>query len=330
MFKTIKSDCAYKKGYGAIANEIYFSKEKKFEGEFFYPLPQYGQGFIYQINPCPGLFISAGDWVPYKTIERHYNVNSMFMEIYLIESGDILLIQNGKKTYHVSKGINIYLNKTKKGRICYKENTPIKYVGILIFEDFIKHNIEKKFSKEDFDFDLVYKWSSINYDTPEMTLLFLQIKQRLLKHEKSRLFFESKVGELLSIIMINFNKQKKLLENTSTSVSSKDLKFLQLVKSEIDNNISNPPDIINLCQIAAMGKTKLRESFKKAYSMPIGEYIRINKMKYALRLIDDKLLTIEQIAHNLGYSSSSKFSITFKKIYGYTPVEYRKNILIES
>ncbi|NSB12312.1 helix-turn-helix domain-containing protein [Clostridium beijerinckii] len=330
MFNTIESDCAYEKGYGAIANEIYFNKEEKNKGEFFYPLPQYGQGFIYQINPYPGLFISVGDWIPYITIERHYEVDSMFMEIYLVESGDIVLIQNGKKTYHVSEGVNIYLNKTKKGRICYKENTPIKYVGILIFEDFIKHSIEKRFSKEDFDFDQVYKWNSLNYDTPEMNLLFLQIKQKLLTHEKSRLFFESKVGELLSIIMINFNNEKKLLENTSASISSNDLKRIQLVKSEIDNNISNPPDILHLCQLAAMGKTKLRESFKKAYNMPIGEYIRISKMKYALILINNNSLTVEDVAHRLGYSSSSKFSITFKKIYGHTPVSYRKNILMHS
>lgn len=330
MFNTIEANCAYEKGYGAIANDFYFNKEKKGNGEFFYPLPQYGQGFIYQINPYPGLFISAGDWLPYITIEHHYEIDSMFMEAYLIESGDIVLIQNGKKTYHVSKGVNIYLNRTKKGRICYKENTPIKYVGILIFKDFIKHSIEKRFSKEDFDFDQVYKWSSLNYDTPEMNLLFFQIRQKLLAHEKSRLFFESKVCELLSIIMINFNNEKKLLENSSASISSDDLKCIQLVKFEIDNNIISPPDILHLCKVAAMGKTKLRESFKKAYNMPIGEYIRISKMKYALILINDSSLTVEEVAHRLGYSSSSKFSIAFKKIYGHSPVSYRKNILTYS
>ena len=329
MFNNIESDYVHEKGYGFIIDKIYFYKEKKNKGEFFYPLSKYGQGFIYQINPCHGLFISVGDWLPYISMEYHYQFNSMFMEIYLIESGNIVLIQNGKKSYHVSKGINLYLNKTKKGRIYYKENTPIKYVGILISEDFIKHSIEKRFSKEDFDFEQIYKWKPLNYDTPEINLLFLQIKKKLLTYENSRLFYESKVGELLSIIMINFNNEKKCLRNKSTSISSNDLKCLQLVKSEIDNNISNPPDIFHLCQIAAMGKTKLRESFKNIYNMPIGEYIRISKMKYALILIDNNSLTIEDIAHNLGYLSTSKFSITFKKIYGDTPIAYRKNILMQ-
>jgi AraC-like DNA-binding protein len=327
LLNAIDSKCAYEKGYGAITNELYFNRIEKNKEELFYPLAQYGRGFIHQINPCPGLFIAVGDWVPYRTIERHYKVDSMFMEIYLIESGDISLIQNGKKTYSVSKGVNIYLNKTKKGRILYKENTPIKYVGILIFEDFIKHSIETRFSKEDFDFDQIDNCHSINYDTPEMNLLFFQIKQKLLKHEKSKLFFESKVGELLSLIMMNFNNEKKLLDNVSASISSNDLKHLQLIKSEIDKNISNPPNIDHLCQMAAMGKTKLRESFKKAYNMPIGEYIRISKMKYALILINNHSFTIEDIAQRLGYSSSSKFSISFKKIYGHTPVAHRKNIL---
>ena len=327
MSDNIKYEYAHEKGYGAMINEIYFHTEDKYGGTLYSPNKEYGTGFIYQINPCPGVFLSVGNWLPYEPIERRYEMDKMFLEIYLVESGNITLIQNGKKSYSVSKGINLYVNTTKKGRVCFQENIPIKYVGILLFEDFIKDHIEMDFSKDDFDFNLISKLDNSHYNTLEINMLFLQVKQKLLSYENSYLFYKSKIGELLSLIMINFNNEMKQKKNLTSYISDSDLKYIKLVKDKIDKNILNPPDMDSLCRIAMMGKTKLRETFKKVTKMTLGEYIRCCKMKYALILLNNKDYSIADIAHTLNYSNTSKFSGAFKKLYGQNPEAYRKNIL---
>lgn len=65
-----------------------------------------------------------------------------------------------------------------------------------------------------------------------------------------------------------------------------------------------------------MGQTKLRESFKAMYGVPIGAYIRQAKMRYALLLMSKPNLTIGNIAEHLGYANASKFAATFRKVYG--------------
>lgn len=85
----------------------------------------------------------------------------------------------------------------------------------------------------------------------------------------------------------------------------------------------NPPEVSQLCKIAAMGQTKLRESFKSIYGVPIGTYIRQVKMRYALLLLVKPNLTIGNIAEHLGYANASKFAAAFRKVYGQSPEEYR-------
>lgn len=314
-----------------LGPKSYLLKDLSFEevirhGEhFLQPAVQDGEGFVYQLNPTPGMFLSVGDWKPYIPAGRQYEVDEMFIELYLVESGDITLIQNGKKAFPIPQGVNVYLNKPSKGRLCYGSSVPIKYVSIMLYKDFIKEHIENDFSEEDFAFAETFHWKARNYNTPEVILLFLQLKQKLLAFEKSRLYYESKVGELLSIVMSNFRHDKQKLEATHREVSAHDLAELEKVKSAIDRNVLHAPDTLQLCRLAAMGKTKLRESFKAVYHIPLGEYIRQAKMKHGLILLSDRSLSVQAVASHLGYASASKFAMAFKKLYGVSPEDYRKS-----
>ena len=310
-----------------FVKDLSFQEAIKNGEHFLQPAPQDGEGFVYQLNPAPGFFLSIGDWKPYVPMGRQYEFDRRFMELYFIESGDITLILNGKKAFRIPQGVNVYLNRPSKGRLIYGANIPIKYVSIALFEDFIREHIEKGFSEEDFDFAETFRWKAHNYNTPEVTLLFLQLRQKLLAFEKSRMYYESKVGELLSLVVSNFRREKERTEAASRkAVSACDSMRLERVRSAIDGNAAEAPDILQLCRIAAMGRTKLRESFKAAYHTTLGEYIREARMKRALTLLADREPAVQTVAAHLGYASASKFSIAFKKLYGVSPEDYRKNL----
>ncbi|MCU6692814.1 AraC family transcriptional regulator [Hoministercoradaptatus ammoniilyticus] len=245
------------------------------------------------------------------------------MKIYYLESGGVTLIQNGRKAQPITEGIHLYLNKPSQGRVLYQPNIPISYASVLLFEDYIEKNLQDRFTPDDFDYAEVYDWKAFDYNTPEIGTLFLQIRDKLIAGETSRLYYESKVGELLSIVAGNFHKQRQEIASKQQPLSKQEKKALESVRQAIEQNVLNPPEVSRLCKIAAMGQTKLRESFKAMYGVPIGAYIRQAKMRYALLLMSKPNLTIGNIAEHLGYANASKFAATFRKVYGKSPEEYR-------
>lgn len=309
-----------------FVKDLFFQEVLK-DGELFLkPSPRDGEGIVYQFSPASGFFLSTGDWKPYAPMGRQYQIDRMFIELYFIESGDITLVRNGKKAFRIPRGVNVYLNRPSKGRLLYGAGTPIKYVSVALFDDFISEYAGRNFSEEDFDFSETFCWKAHNYNTPEVTLLFLQLRRKLLAFEKSRMYYESKTGELLSIIMSNFRREKERWSAAKIVVPPNDLAALERVRAVIDQNVVSPPDIYRLCRIAAMGRTKLRESFKAVYDVTLGGYIREAKMKHALMLLANKDLPVRNAAAHLGYASASKFSIAFKMLYGMSPEEYRRTL----
>ena len=79
-----------------------------------------------------------------------------------------------------------------------------------------------------------------------------------------------------------------------------------------------------LTQIACMGTTKLKSSFKKVYDCTITEYIQQRRMSQAENLLTNTDLSIGQIAQTVGYSTSSRFAELFRKSTGLLPGEFRK------
>lgn len=288
------------------------------------PQKKQGQGTVYQVQPTEGIFLSTGNWIPYTPMERKYEINQKLVKIYYLESGAVTLIQNGKKAQPITEGIHLYLNKPSKGRVLYQPNVPISYISVLLFDDYIEKNLQARFTPDDFDYAEIYNWKVFDYNTPEIGALFLQIRSKLIAGENSRLYYESKVGELLSIVATNFHKQRNEILLTEQIPIHKQ-KSLEAVRVAIEQNILNPPEIEHLCKISAMGKTKLRESFKKMYGVPIGTYIRQSKMKYASLLLKKNELSISSIAKHLGYQNASKFSSAFKNYFNQSPEIYRKN-----
>lgn len=92
----------------------------------------------------------------------------------------------------------------------------------------------------------------------------------------------------------------------------------------IDEHFAEPIDLNQLANLTHVNKYYLAHSFKKEYGIsPINYLIerRIRESKYLLEHTDHNL---SEIAHFLGFSSSSYFSQSFRRFTGQSPTDYRK------
>lgn len=81
-----------------------------------------------------------------------------------------------------------------------------------------------------------------------------------------------------------------------------------------------------LVRLAGMSATKLKNLYRQFTGCTITEYILGKKADHASHLLADTDLTIEEIAHQVGFDTVAGFSTSFKKKTGLSPSEYRKRI----
>lgn len=82
-----------------------------------------------------------------------------------------------------------------------------------------------------------------------------------------------------------------------------------------------------LAHMFHISESQLRRKFLSAYGMPPIAYRNYLRCKIATKLLHSTELSIVDISEKIGYTSTSDFYRMFKKHYGISPSEYRKENL---
>ena len=90
-----------------------------------------------------------------------------------------------------------------------------------------------------------------------------------------------------------------------------------------EQNVSSPPSIGELAQIAEMSIYQLDRRMQHVYGLTTGQWLLKVRIDTAQRLLRETSLPVVVVAHEAGYTDQSAFSRHFRKATGLTPREYR-------
>lgn len=99
---------------------------------------------------------------------------------------------------------------------------------------------------------------------------------------------------------------------------------LENVRSLIEENPARHYDVEELGRMAAMNRTKLRAAFKLVYGMTLSDYQTAARMRLAERRLRSTELSLESVAHEVGYANAASFVVAYKAFFGSTPGRARK------
>lgn len=139
-----------------------------------------------------------------------------------------------------------------------------------------------------------------------------------------RFFYESKVFELLWLQTEQYKTE--LLYGYDTNVLRKvDVEIIKKAKEFIHNNCGQELTLSILSRSIGTNETKLKNGFKKLYGKTFTEILLNERLNKAKLLVEERLLSIKEIAQACGYKSVSMFGIRFKERFGVSPSQYKNS-----
>ncbi|WP_252225541.1 AraC family transcriptional regulator [Clostridium sp. ZBS2] len=309
----------------ALADKYNLTKRPYGKGQIYDFPHHWSNGWIAEINPAKGLFVSSAWLTPSEQIVHTINSSDPFMLLFCIDCGEIVYSQQGKKKQALSPITHLIINPQKQFTFTFSKDVHYCFTSVLIFDDFIKPFLKDRTNAPKISVEDAKLWKTQHYNTPDIMLILEQIRWAVRNTDMPLLAFEGMTLHLLSAITRNFPDIPKIRSSRRHYVTWENEQKIYEVKTKIDEDILNPPAIIELCRIAEMSESKLRESFKNHYGIPLYKYIRIETMKRAMQLLSADHLSIRNISELCGYKNPAKFAAAFKDVHGITPSYFRKS-----
>jgi len=161
--------------------------------------------------------------------------------------------------------------------------------------------------------------------TPKMRQVIDQIIDCRRNGMVKRIFLESRILYLMALQLEQLLANKSVLPNFG--ITQETVAKLSLVKTYLENNLDNKNLTLQfLARYVGTNEFTLKRGFKQLWGVTVFGYFRQLKMQRASQMLLGDSQPIAEIADQLGYKNARHFSTAFKKIFGVTPKDYRKNL----
>ena len=94
----------------------------------------------------------------------------------------------------------------------------------------------------------------------------------------------------------------------------------------MEEHLDEPLTIPALSRRACLSATTFKAGFRRLYGLPVHAWLRQRRMERAAELLRGSSLSVLGVAQSVGYGSASQFTAAFRRQYGVTPAQYRKNV----
>ncbi|WP_127024252.1 AraC family transcriptional regulator [Flagellimonas beolgyonensis] len=154
------------------------------------------------------------------------------------------------------------------------------------------------------------------------------IIQRLLylftENHPSKDFFVDNMLQELIIRILQGNSRESYMENASKLSSSNRLAY---VLDYISTHLHEPLSVSDLSKKACMSESHFHKTFKEELGVTPIDYINSQRIKLAIRLLEDPSRKIKEIYLECGFENRSYFNRLFKRKLQVSPGEYQSKFM---
>lgn len=115
------------------------------------------------------------------------------------------------------------------------------------------------------------------------------------------------------------------MEESAPNGVDADPNFTAIVNKHIEKNIDNQSfNVDTLCGLMGMSRTSFYNKLKSVTDQAPADYIRLNRLEYAIRLLKEGRHNITEISEMTGFNDARYFRQVFKRHFKVSPSQYCK------
>ena len=124
----------------------------------------------------------------------------------------------------------------------------------------------------------------------------------------------SLILDMMICVMENFGRKKQINPKERMTVHA-----VEKGIGYINNHFKEQISLEEIAEFAGYSKFYFSRIFKETTGYPLSDYINMQRIKYAHKLLSESDINVSEVAFKCGFKSISYFSTTYKKYMGYSP-----------
>jgi AraC-like DNA-binding protein/mannose-6-phosphate isomerase-like protein (cupin superfamily) len=284
--------------------------------------PDKSEHVLYNKSDFP-VYIRLGilSQYPDYAAESHWHDD---IEFILILSGSMDYNINGEITT-LSQGEGIFVNSRQFHYGFSGEHQECVFICILLHPALLcsTQYIEQKYVQPiTTNFALPYYKFSPNCTWEKRVLDYLSEMYKYRDADTMELRAQSLFGCLWVELYTNLNTQK-----SESPLHKQHLTALRHMISYIQNHYKEKISLADLCNTGNVGKTTCSTIFMKYTNQTPIEYLTDYRLRKSIDLMTSTDMTLYEIACETGFAGASYFAETFRRHFGNSPGEYRRQLV---
>jgi AraC-like DNA-binding protein len=112
----------------------------------------------------------------------------------------------------------------------------------------------------------------------------------------------------------------------AANITDGEVRQLERARQMLSTQLSSPPRIAQVARAIGMSESKLKRCFKERYGHTVFDFGLEHRMRHALHLLRSQRMSVDQVAHAVGYRHQTSFSAAFRHHFGFLPRNARNDV----
>jgi AraC-like DNA-binding protein len=158
--------------------------------------------------------------------------------------------------------------------------------------------------------------------TPAMQIVLQQILHCPYQGFLQRMFLESKVWELMTLVLEQETEAQQG-KQTRSWLKPDDVDRIHQARAILLQQLSNPPCLTQLARQVGLNECSLKRGFRQVFGTTAFGYLHHYRLEQARQMLATDDMTVGQVAQSIGFARNY-FTKAFCQKFGCTPGAYRK------